>query len=167
MPKTLTSITQDEATRVIATVEAEVSAIDVNLPVTPDREANRPWGLALEKTYSQSSLETITQLSSRVEVAWLMIRSSKRTWIMGMNWATKLAKRSRWQCSQNKSAWVQAILSEGREVLSSHSRGIRITPLMWSRLVPKIAQSFSKKRHIYSGRSSQTRASMKASTTGK
>ena len=42
MPKTLTSITQDEATRVIATVEAEVSAIDVSLPTIPDREANRP-----------------------------------------------------------------------------------------------------------------------------
>ena len=42
MPKTLTSITQDEATRVIVTVEAEVSAIDVNLLATLDREANRP-----------------------------------------------------------------------------------------------------------------------------
>ena len=42
MPKTLTSITQDEATRVIVTAEAEVSAIDVNLPATPDREANLP-----------------------------------------------------------------------------------------------------------------------------
>lgn len=42
MPKTLTSITQDEATRVIVTVEAEVSAIDVSLPAMPDREANRP-----------------------------------------------------------------------------------------------------------------------------